>query len=83
MDNLPLGSCLPAEFNQGFLNMIVNAAHTIGPRVKNGDYEKGLIQVVAIEDKMSVVVKVIDNGTGNPGINQAPDLRSVFYDQGG
>ncbi len=64
--DLPLVSCLPAELNQVFLNLIVNAAHAIDARVKNGDFAKGLIRVSTRVDNDHVVIEVADNGTGIP-----------------
>ncbi|MBE0584718.1 MAG: response regulator [Desulfofustis sp.] len=64
--DLPLVSCLPAELNQVFLNLIVNAAHAIDARVKNGDFDKGLIRVGTRVEDGQVVIEVADNGTGIP-----------------
>ena len=43
--SLPLVPCLPGEFNQVILNLIVNAAHAIADVVKQGGPEKGKIKV--------------------------------------
>ena len=43
--DLPLVPCLPADLNQVFLNMIVNAAHAIGDVVGDGSNGKGVITV--------------------------------------
>ncbi len=73
--DLPPVSCLPAELNQVFLNLIVNAAHAIDTRVKNGDYDKGLIRVATRVDSDHVVIEVADNGTGIP-----EKIRHRIYD---
>ncbi len=73
--DLPHVSCLPAELNQVFLNLILNAAHAIDTRVKNGDYDKGLIRVVTRVDNHHVVIEVTDNGTGIP-----EKIRHRIYD---
>jgi signal transduction histidine kinase/DNA-binding response OmpR family regulator len=61
---LPLVSCLPGEFNQAILNIVVNAAHAIADKV--GDKEKGLISVATRRLGDGVEIRVSDNGTGIP-----------------
>lgn len=73
--DLPHVSCLPAELNQVFLNLIVNAAHAIESRVKNGDYDKGRIRVSTRVENDQAVIAVIDNGTGIP-----EKIRHRIYD---
>ncbi len=63
---LPLVHCLPAELNQVFLNLIVNAAHAIDARVKNGDYEKGTIRVTTRTGDNGAIIEIADNGSGIP-----------------
>ena len=57
--DLPDIECLPSELNQVFLNLLVNAAHAIGP-------QRGLIVVRSgvAGDKVWVWVEVEDNGSG-------------------
>ncbi len=55
--NLPDIECLPSELNQVFLNLLVNAAHAIGP-------ERGLIVVRSGDAGSEVWVEVEDNGCG-------------------
>jgi signal transduction histidine kinase len=74
-EDLPHVSCLPAELNQVFLNLIVNAAHAIDNRVKAGDYEKGLIRVSTRVEGTQAVIEVSDNGTGIP-----EKIRHRIYD---
>jgi len=54
---LPDIECLPSELNQVFLNLLVNAAHAIGP-------ERGLIVVRSGDAGDEVWVEVEDNGSG-------------------
>jgi signal transduction histidine kinase len=54
---LPDIECLPSELNQVFLNLLVNAAHAIGP-------ERGLIVVRSADAGDQVWVEVEDNGSG-------------------
>ena len=74
-EDLPHVSCLPAELNQVFLNLIVNAAHAIESRVKAGDYEKGLIRVSTRVEGKQAVIEVSDNGSGIP-----EKIRHRIYD---
>jgi signal transduction histidine kinase len=63
---LPLVSCLPGEFNQVILNLVVNAAHAIAdtPLVQQGG--KGIITVSTRRDAEWVELRVGDTGTGIP-----------------
>jgi signal transduction histidine kinase len=64
--SLPLFSCLPGEFNQVILNLIVNAAHAIGDVVKKGDSEKGKIKVQTRACPEWVEIRIQDTGSGIP-----------------
>ncbi|MGA3160279.1 MAG: PAS domain S-box protein [Terracidiphilus sp.] len=64
--SLPLVSCLPGEFNQVILNLIVNAAHAIADVVKKGGPEKGIIKVQTRNCAEWAEIRVQDNGTGIP-----------------
>ena len=62
--SLPLVCCLPGEFNQAILNIVVNAAHAISDRVgKNG---KGVIGVSTRQRGDRVEIRIRDTGTGIP-----------------
>lgn len=60
--NLPLVFCLPAELNQVFLNIIVNAAHAIGDVMGSGT--KGTLTVRTRPDGDWVEVLIGDTGSG-------------------
>ena len=47
---LPLVSCLPGDLNQAFLNLIVNAAHTISDATQGGEDMKGTITISTRRD---------------------------------
>ncbi|WP_367850158.1 ATP-binding protein [Rhodoferax sp. WC2427] len=64
---LPEIECLPSELNQVFLNLLVNAAHAVGP-------ERGLIVVRSGTAENAVWVEVEDDGCGIA----AEHLPSVF-----
>jgi PAS domain S-box-containing protein len=63
---LPLVSCLPGEFNQVVLNMIVNAAHAIADVAANGGPEKGLITIRTRSLPAFVEIRIQDTGAGVP-----------------
>jgi two-component system NtrC family sensor kinase len=58
---LPEIECLPSQINQVILNLVVNAAHAIGP-------ERGKITIRTglCDDGQNVWIEVSDNGSGIP-----------------
>jgi PAS domain S-box-containing protein len=64
--NLPPVPCLPGEFNQVILNLIVNAAHAITDVVGKGGERKGRITVRSRLEGDWVEVRVEDTGAGIP-----------------
>ena len=73
--SLPLISCLPGEFNQVILNLIVNAAHAIAEVVKKGSSGKGKIRVQTRSCPDWVEIRVQDTGSGIP-----EHVRSRIFD---
>ena len=73
---LPLIPCLPGEFNQVILNMIVNAAHAIGDSsgVESGQ-KKGTIKVTTRREGRWAEVRISDTGTGIP-----KEIRDRIFD---
>ncbi|HXG18066.1 MAG TPA: PAS domain S-box protein [Methylomirabilota bacterium] len=63
---LPLVRCLPGEFNQVILNLIVNAAHAIADVVGNSGAGKGTITVRTRHDENWAEIRISDTGTGIP-----------------
>ena len=63
---LPLVSCLPDEFNQVLLNLIINAAHAIGEVVGSDGCRKGVITLSTHLTGDGVEIRVQDTGTGIP-----------------
>ncbi len=61
---LPLVPCLPGDFNQVILNLIVNAAHAIADVVRNG--ERGKIVVRTRRCAGWVEIAIEDTGAGIP-----------------
>jgi signal transduction histidine kinase len=68
---LPAVRCLPAELNQVFLNLLVNAAHAIAEAVRTGQRERGTIRVRTRKEGDCVEVCIADSGTGIPEHAQA------------
>lgn len=62
--SLPLVLCLPGDFNQVMLNLIVNAAHAIADVVKGG--EKGTIVVQTRNQISNAEIRIRDTGGGIP-----------------
>ena len=64
--SLPLIPCLPGEFNQVILNLIVNAAQAIGDAIRKDGTERGKIRVQTCNLPNCVEIQVQDTGTGIP-----------------
>ncbi len=64
-ENLPRILCYPGDINQVILNLVVNAAHSIKEKRKEGG-EKGLITVRTRAQEQFVEISVADTGTGIP-----------------
>lgn len=64
--DLPLVACLPAEMNQVFLNLIVNAAHAIGDLSREGQGGLGTITITTRQAGKAVQVRISDTGSGVP-----------------
>jgi len=71
---LPMIQGFPAELNQVFLNLIVNAAQAIGGKPR-GEGAKGEIHVSTAPDAEGVVIRVRDTGTGI-----APEHQAKVFD---
>lgn len=75
-DDLPLIPCLPGEFNQVILNIIINASHAIADVVGDGANGKGKITVKTRLDGDMAEIRIADTGTGIP-----EECRSKIFDQ--
>ena len=64
LGEIPLLHCHPGDLTQVFLNLIVNASHAIGGRLKEG--QRGSIKVRTRFGDDQVIVAVIDDGGGIP-----------------
>jgi len=73
--DLPTILGYPSDCNQVFLNLIINAAHAIGDKVRDRGGEKGRISIATVRDGPWVVVTIRDTGTGIP-----PEIRERIFD---
>ena len=64
--DLPLVPCLPGDFNQVILNLVVNAAQAITDVVGDGSGEKGTLTVRTRRDGDWAEIRIEDTGTGIP-----------------
>lgn len=60
---LPLVPCLPGEFNQVILNLIINAKDAIAEKAQNG---KGIIHISTKQKGETAEIRVSDSGNGIP-----------------
>jgi signal transduction histidine kinase len=73
--SLPLVSCLPGEFNQVILNLIVNATHALADVREHQAGQKGVIKIETCQRENFVEIKISDSG---PGIPEA--IRQRIFD---
>jgi PAS domain S-box-containing protein len=64
--SLPLVPCLPGDFNQVILNLIVNAAYAIKDATNGNEKHKGVIRISTRQHGDWVEIRVGDTGTGIP-----------------
>ena len=67
---LPLVECLPMQLNQVFMNMLVNASHSIR--------ERGTITIATRHEELNVVVSITDTGEGIPA-SVLPRIFDPFF----
>ncbi|MHC5061036.1 MAG: ATP-binding protein [Planctomycetota bacterium] len=63
-ENLPLVYCCADDMNQVFLNLLINAAHSIAAALESDDSGRGLISVTSRQKGEDVLVSISDTGTG-------------------
>jgi len=64
--SLPLVPCLPGEFNQVILNMVVNSAHAIEGVLGDNPQKKGTITISTRRDGNHAEIRISDTGGGIP-----------------
>jgi signal transduction histidine kinase len=75
---LPRVPCFLGEFNQCVLNLLINAAHAIGDKLKEKPGGLGLITVGTRRDGAWVEISVRDTGTGIPE-SARPHIFEPFF----
>jgi PAS domain S-box-containing protein len=75
---LPLVPCLPGDFNQVILNLIVNASHAIADVIDNHEKHKGTIRISTRQDKDWAEIRIADTGTGIPEEHQEKVFTPFF-----
>ncbi len=75
--SLPPVLCLPGDFNQVILNVLINAAHAVAEKVK-GTAEKGRITIRTEADGEFLKLSVSDTGTGISEENR-PKIFDPFF----
>lgn len=73
--SLPPVPCMPGEFNQVILNMIINAAHAIADVIAQKPGGKGLIRIRTARVGNAAQILISDTGTGIP-----PEIRARIFD---
>ncbi len=63
---MPVVPCLPGEFNQVILNLLINAAHAIEAAMGPEAEVKGTITVTTRMTESGAEIRVTDTGTGIP-----------------
>jgi PAS domain S-box-containing protein len=81
-DTLPHVLCLPGEFNQVILNMIVNAAHAVTDVVGDGTKQKGTITISTRRNGKFAEVRISDTGAGIPHDVQSRIFEPFFTTKG-
>lgn len=78
-ETLPPVPCFAGELNQVLLNMVINAAHTIGDVVGDGSNGKGMIKIKTkkINDDWAEV-RITDTGAGIPAEIQSRVFEPLF-----
>ncbi|MBS2024022.1 MAG: response regulator, partial [Deltaproteobacteria bacterium] len=74
LEDIPRVVCHGGEINQVVLNLVVNAAHAIGDKVKGTD-GKGRIEVATRAVGPDVVISIADTGGGIP-----EDIQGKIFD---
>jgi PAS domain S-box-containing protein len=72
---LPSVPCMPGEFNQVILNMIINAAHAIAEVPKEAQAALGTIRISTARVDGHARITISDTGTGI-----SPEIRSRIFD---
>ncbi len=73
--DLPLVPCLPGDFNQVILNLVINAAQAIAAVVKDNSTGKGTLSVRTRREGDWAEIRIADTGSGIP-----EDIQDAVFD---
>jgi PAS domain S-box-containing protein len=73
--SLPMVPCLPGEFNQVILNILINAAHAIADVTAGQKDAKGTIRISTRQEGPWAEIRISDTGGGIPA-----NVRSRIFD---
>ncbi len=73
-ENLPRLLCIPSDFNQLILNVVVNAAHALHEKFYETD-SKGLITITTFQEDHFIGISIADNG---PGLSE--NIKNNIFD---
>lgn len=74
-ENLPRVTCCQDDMNQVFLNLIVNAAHSIADKISDEKNKRGTITIRSFVQEDEVVVSIGDTGMGIP-----PEIQEHIFE---
>ncbi len=80
--DLPEVFCLPGEFNQVILNIVVNAAHAISETIENGGVERGVITISTHKAGDWAEIRISDTGPGIPEEIRSKIFNAFFTTKG-
>ncbi len=73
--SLPMVPCLPGDFNQVILNIVVNAAQAIKDKIDKDSDNKGVITISTIKSTPWVKIVISDTGVG-----MSDEIRTRIFD---
>jgi two-component system, NtrC family, sensor kinase len=74
-ESMPRVPCIPGEFTQVIMNLVINAAHAIAAKIGTQPDSKGKITIATMHRGEWAEIRVSDSGTGIPD-----DIRTKVYD---
>jgi two-component system, NtrC family, sensor kinase len=74
-ESMPSVPCIPGDFNQVIMNLVINAAHAIADKLGPQPTSKGFITISTYTKDNKAEIRVSDTGAGIP-----EDIRARVYD---
>ncbi len=74
-ESLPLVPCIPGDFNQVIMNLVINAAHAIADKVGSQPNAKGKISIATHNKGDVAEIRISDTGAGIP-----EEIQGKVYD---